>query len=588
MKTAKKKNVGINITKTGISFRLWAPNADKVTLIGTFNNWSEDEMINEKDGYWHYFSKTALPGQEYKYVIYNKDQKLVHNDPRSIHFTTSQGSSVIASSNFDWDGDKYVAPPISEQVIYELHIGTFNREDPAINGNFSSVIDKLDYLSELGVTTIELMPISTMIMDRGWGYGIDYIFAVESLYGGHYSFKKFVKEAHSRGIGVVVDVVYNHFGPDSGLDLWRFDGWGNDDYGGIYFYNDWRAQTPWGNTRPDYGRPEVNQYILDNIRMLMHDCHVDGLRVDSTIYMRNVQGHDNDPSNDLPDGWEILQKINKVAKSINPNALMIGEDVGSNEYITKPISDNGTGFSSQWEVYLPSVFRDTLKTDKADQINLSGVLDMLGRRLNNDPFQRVIYLDSHDSAANGSSYFSETISPNNSDSLFARKQALIAATLLLTCPGLPMVFQGQEFLQSGSFSDWQGVDWKKSDKNKKIVDAYKKLIELRKNVLTNSKGLTGANCNVMHFDDTNKVIGYHRWSNGGQGDDVMVIVNFGNNSFVNYSFNVPNDGVWNVRFYSTDKKYINESKNELAESYIAEHGNLSLFLPASTAIVLSQ
>jgi 1,4-alpha-glucan branching enzyme len=213
---------------------------------------------------------------------------------------------------------------------------------------------------------------------------------------------------------------------------------------------------------------------------------------------------------------------------------------------------------------------------------------MLGRRLNNDPFQRVIYLDSHDSAANGSSYFSETISPNNSDSLFARKQALIAATLLLTCPGLPMVFQGQEFLQSGSFSDWQGVDWKKSYKNKKIVDAYKKLIELRKNVLTNSKGLTGANCNVMHFDDTNKVIGYHRWSNGGQGDDVMVIVNFGNNSFVNYSFNVPNDGVWNVRFYSTDKKYINESRNELAESYIAEHGNLSLFLPASTAIVLSQ
>ncbi len=588
MKTAKKKNVGIVVAKSGISFRVWAPHAGSLGIVGTFNNWTEEPMINEMDGYWHYFSKVAMLGQEYKYVITNDDQKIVHNDPRSIHFTTSQGASVVASTNFDWGNDNYIAPKNTEQIIYELHVGTFNREDPSINGNFETIVNKLDYLSELGITAIELMPISTMIMDRGWGYGIDYIFAVESLYGGHYGFKKFVKEAHKRGIGVIVDVVYNHFGPDSNLDLWRFDGWGKDNYGGIYFYNDWRAETPWGNTRPDYGRPEVNQYILDNIRMLMHDCHVDGLRVDSTIYMRNVKGQDNDPSNDLPDGWEMLQKINKVAKSINPNSLMIAEDVGNNEYITKSILDNGAGFSSQWEVFLPQVFKEALKSDKPGEISLARIIEMLGRRMNNDPFQRTIFIDSHDSAANGSSYFSETIAPGNSDNLFARKQSLIAATLLMTCPGIPMIFQGQEFLQPGEFNDWRGLNWSNAIRNEKIVNAYKKLIELRKNKLKNTGGLTGPSCNLIHFNDENKVIAYHRWNSGGSGDDVVVIVNFSNKSFENYSLNLPNDGQWNVRFCSSDREYMKESKDDLTSVHISKLGALSLFLPASSAIILSQ
>src|SRR6185437_4472562 len=102
---------------------------------------------------------------------------------------------------------------------------------------------------------------------------------VESLYGGRHGFLQFVKAAHKRGIGIILDVVYNHFGPDTGLDLWQFDGWHADDKGGIYFYTDWRAETPWGYTRPDFGRPEVRQYIWDNVRMWVHECRVDGLRV---------------------------------------------------------------------------------------------------------------------------------------------------------------------------------------------------------------------------------------------------------------------------------------------------------------------
>ncbi len=107
-----------------------------------------------------------------------------------------------------------------------------------------------------------------------------------------------MKAAHAHGIAVLVDVVYNHFGPGD-LDLWQFDGWSENGMGGIYFYNDWRAKTPWGDSRPDYGRGEVRQYLRDNALMWLEEYRVDGLRWDSTLYIRNVEGNNNNPANDL-------------------------------------------------------------------------------------------------------------------------------------------------------------------------------------------------------------------------------------------------------------------------------------------------
>ncbi|MGH9858032.1 MAG: alpha-amylase family glycosyl hydrolase, partial [Acidobacteriota bacterium] len=416
-------------------------------------------MESEGDGYWCAEVRGAKAGMEYKFVIKNGDKTLHKNDPRALHFTTAPGNSVIVDTRFDWEGVDFKPIPVEKQVIYELHVGTFSRPDPAICGTFYDVIDKLDYLQNLGVNVIELLPINTMMMDRGWGYAIDYIYSVESLYGGRHAFLEFVKEAHRHGIGVILDVVYNHFGPDTSLDLWQFDGWSQDGRGGIYFYNDWRGDTPWG-TRPDFGRPEVMQYLTDNVKMWMHECRVDGLRMDSTIYIRNAKGFNDNPDTDLPDGWRLLQNINNVAKKINPGATMIGEDVASNEYITKPISEGGAGFDTQWELQFPHVVREALASSDPAKINLAGITGMLSRRFNDNAFHRVIYTDSHDSAANGSARTNEVVAPGKADSLFARKQSLIAAALLLTSPGIPMLFQGQEFVQYGSFNDWQELDWK--------------------------------------------------------------------------------------------------------------------------------
>ncbi|MEI6850697.1 MAG: alpha-amylase family glycosyl hydrolase [Candidatus Saccharibacteria bacterium] len=584
-----KKNVGAIVRKSNVSFRVWAPFANSVSVTGSFNNWSETPLVSENDGYWFGEINDAKAGQEYKYIIKNGKNTYYRNDPRALHFTTSAGCSVIASTTFDWEDDSFNPIPFNQQIIYELHVGTFYRPDPADNGTFQDVIDKLDYLSDLGINMIELMPISSMSMDRGWGYAIDYIFAVESLYGGRHGLMELVRAAHKKGIGVVLDVVYNHFGPDESLDLWQFDGWSQDGKGGIYFYNDWRAETPWGNTRPDFGRSEVRQYILDNVRMWMQDCHVDGLRVDSTIFIRNVNGHNDDPSTDLPDGWALLQQINSLAKKINPSAITIAEDIGGNEYITKPQNEGGAGFSSQWAVGFPQVLRDALYTNNPDNINLTGICASLNQRFNNNSFQRIIYSDSHDSSANGSARLNEVIAPGKSNGTFARKQSLIAAAILMTYPGIPMLFQGQEFMEGGSFNDWQGLSWENSVRYKNITLAYNHLISLRKNIHGNSAGLMGESVNLIHMDEYNKVLAYHRWQNGGAKDDVIIIINFGDKLHERYVMDLPRIGTWNVRFNSNWNGYSQDFKNiDVPENVTTESGGAVFVLPPESALIFSQ
>ncbi|MDQ3123494.1 MAG: alpha-amylase family glycosyl hydrolase [bacterium] len=502
--------------------------------------------------------------------------------------TTTAGNSVITDSSFDWEGDDFSPPPFHQTVIYELHIGTFFRPDLAVQGTFANAIEKLEYLQKLGINMIEIMPINSMPHDRGWGYAPNYIYAVESLYGGRQLFMEFVKAAHMLGIGVTLDVVYNHFGPGEGLDLWQFDGWNQDNKGGIYFYNDWRSETPWGQTRPDYGRREVQQYILDNVKMWLHDCHVDGLRLDSTIFLRNVAGHNNDPANDIPEGWWLMQNINRLSHKLKPGSLMIAEDSSGNDFITKPVEQDGAGFSAQWEVAFPSVLRQTLNAVNDQDRNLIALCDMLSRKYNGDAFQRVIYSDSHDTDANGSQRLNEEVSPGQAADVFARKRSLIAAAVVLTSPGIPMLFQGQEFMQDGYFNDWQALEWERAEKFSGIVAAHADLIALRKNAHGNSAGLSGHSFNVLHLNDANKVLAYHRWDKGGAGDDVIIVINFSNQSLEGYSLVFPHDGSWHVRFnsswqgYSADFKQLGKTDTE------ASNGTGMIDLAPYSVQILSQ
>jgi 1,4-alpha-glucan branching enzyme len=584
-----KKDVGAIFHGDGVTFRVWAPFASKVSVTGSFNNWSATEMNREDDGCWVVDVPGAMAGQEYRYLLDTNNGQLFKNDPRALQVNTSAGNSIIVDPNFNWENDNFKAPNFNEQVIYELHVGTFNRTDPASIGMFENVVDKLDYLSELGVNMIEVMPITSMSLVREWwGYTPDFLYAIDMQYGGRHQFLEFVKAAHKKGIGVILDVVYNHLGPDKNLDLWQFDGWSQDGHGGIYFYNDWRAETPWGATRPDYGRLEVREYITDNVRMWLQDCHLDGLRVDSTIFIRNVKGQNNDPSNDLGDGWGLLQQITSIAKEVNPRSITIAEDVSGNEYITKSTDQGGAGFSSQWEVGFPHVLRDALDVIDDANRNLTQICDALSRHYNNDVFQRIIYSDSHDTAANGGARLNEEISPGDAASVFARKRSLLASAIILTAPGIPMLLAGQEFMQGGSFNDWQALDWQNVDKFRGIVVAHSHLINLRKNAYGNTRGLVSQSFNILHLNEGDKVLAYHRWDLGGPGDDVLVIINFANKAQNDYVLNFPRDGIWKVRFNSNWKGYSSDFEEIGVSETTVENGNGKIKLGPYSVMILSQ
>lgn len=585
----KKKDVGAILHHKGnATFRVWAPFASTVAVTGSFNNWTPTPMQSEGDGYWYGEVKKAEAGQEYKFVITNGAATLYKNDPRSLQVTTSAGNSVLVDTAFDWGDDHFVPPPYNEQVVYELHVGTFYRPDASIAGTFATAMQKLDHLAALGINMIELMPISSMSMDRGWGYATEYIYAIESLYGGRRELLEFIRAAHQRGIGVILDVVYNHFGPDATMDLWQFDGWAQDGLGGIYFYNDWRAETPWGTTRPDYGRPEVRQYILDNVRMWLHDCRLDGLRLDSTIYLRNVKGHNDDPEHDIGDGWSLLQQINTVTKKINPSAIVIGEDVGCNDYITKPKTEGGAGFGAQWEVGFPYVLRQALSAVNDADRNLTAVCSLLTKRYNDDAFRRVIYSDSHDSAANGGARLNQEISPADPTSVFARRRSLVAAAIVLTTPGIPMLFHGQEFLEDGSFNDWQALDWSKATKFAGIVQAHAHLVALRLNKHGNTHGLAGQSISILHLNEESKLLAYHRWDQGGAGDDVAVIINFANRVQKDYSIHFPRKGQWTVRFNSDWKGYSPDFKNTDTTTVTVDDDTGTFTIGPYSILILSQ
>jgi 1,4-alpha-glucan branching enzyme len=552
--------LGSKLHKDGVDFAVWAPFAKEVRLLLTVEFDAKPfAMEPSGDGYWHVKNIDAKPGQSYLYEITTKNgEKLKRNDPYARQLTDSDnGASVIIEHTFDWEEiNSFKAAKQNEAIIYELHIGTFNRPDSSTPGTFYTAIERLQYLADLGVNYIELMPVTSMAQSHGWGYAPNYIFSVEHAYGGRRGLLEFVKACHAHGIGVILDVVYNHFYVES--DLWQFDGWSENDRGGIYFYNDVRGDTPWGG-RPDYGRHEVRQFILDNVAMWLTEFKIDGLRIDSTIFMRNANGKSDAPETDIPDAYSLLADMNTLAHKINPNALMIAEDNSSTASIVEPVNQQGMGFDAQWEIGFPHVIRDSLAiTNNPDQTRLQGIEYELDHTYTPNVFDKVIYSDSHDTAANGSVRLNEAVTPGNAASVYARQRTLLASAITLTAPGIPMLLQGQEFLQDGSFNDWQMLDWEKTEQFDGIVLAHKHLIDLRLNRHGNTAGLLGNYTSLFHKDEINSVIGYHRWNTGGANDDTIIIANFDKHRLDSYSIQLPTEGAWRVRFNSSWNGYSSE------------------------------
>ncbi|NML63770.1 DUF3459 domain-containing protein [Hymenobacter sp. RP-2-7] len=534
----------------GVTFRVWAPNATAVSVMGTFNNWDTkaSPLRAEEGGNWAGDLPQAKAGDEYKYVLQTPQGELHRNDPYARAVTNSAGNGIVFDiSDFDWQNDNFQMPAWNDLVIYELHVGTFNAPDPSRPGTFYDVIDRLDYLQGLGINCIEIMPATEFPGARSWGYNPANPFALESDYGGATAFRELVRAAHQHGIAVVLDVVYNHFGPGD-LDLWQFDGWSENNGGGIYFYNDWRAETPWGMNRPDYGRPEVRRYIRDNALMWLEDYHCDGLRMDAIAFIRNVKG-ENNPGDDLPDGWSLMRWINEEIQRRQPWKITIAEDLRAHGGITGDTNVGGEGFSTQWCAnYIYPMQRALTTPNDADR-HMHEVASAICSVYNGNAFQRVIYTESHDEVANGKCRIAEEIMPGNVENYYSKKRTVLGAALTLTASGIPMLFQGQEFLAPGSFNDNEPLDWNWAEQHGGMVQLYRDLIALRRNQYGHTPGLRGQGCRVFHVNDNDKVIAFARWDGDPQ-NATVVVVNFANQAHQGYTLGLPAGGKWRVRFNS--------------------------------------
>lgn len=525
---------------TGVTFRVWAPNATSVGVKGLFSGWATLALTKEGgSGYWSRDVAGAQAGQEYKYVLNNSFDK---RDPRARRVTNSNGNSIIYDPNaFDWGGVQPVVPWHNDLVIYEMHVGTYNAE-AWVPSTFDQAIDKLDHLVNLGVSAVQVMPVAEFAADKSWGYNPADLYAIESALGGPDAFKRFVKACAQRGIAVLVDVVHNHYGP-SDLALWQFDGWSQNGNGGIYFYNDFRAYTMWGATRPDYGRAEVRSFISDNILMYLQEYRISGFRWDSVwsiLYANSGSTH-------LPDGEQMLRDINWMMATGFPGRIRIAEDRAF---------DFSMNFDSQWDVG----FHDQIKSQVTQGSDSARNMNELGNQIGGwATFNRVVFSESHDTvgAMNGKQRLPRDIDGSNPAGIWARKRQLLAAGIVLTTPGVPMIFQGQEMNEDWAFAAETALRWSLTNTQRGIVRAYSDMIQLRRNKWGGTQGLKGLGVNVHHRDDLNKVIAYVRWDAGGGADDAVVVANFSVQNWTNnnYLIEFPSAGTWYQHFNGDSTNY---------------------------------
>ena len=545
------KHMGATPYEGGVEVRVWAPNARAVAVVGELAGAAPRELASEAGtGMFAARIDGGRAGQRYRFSITTQDgTQLLRVDPRARMIVGSE-SVVVDPRAYAWKTKTFTPPARDVSVIYEMHVGSFNAPGGTNTGTFATATDKLDALADLGVSTIELMPINGH-GGHGWGYGPQQWFAPHAAYGAPDDVRRFVDEAHARGMSVVVDVVYNHYDGWPQAPLRCFDGTCPGTSAGIYFFEEEPyRKTPWG-PRPNFAKKEVSDFFADNVFAWTTEYRLDGFRHDSVSNIRALDGQGT-----VPGGVDLLRRMNEVVEAARPGALLVAEDLKGQASVTAARTAGGLGFGTQWDGGFHWAVTSAATAANDDARNISAVRDALLGNYNGDAMQRLLYIESHDTAGNDGQRLPVRIDAQDPTSYAARKRAMLAAGVLLTAPGVPMLFMGQEMLEDTKFVPQPApLDWAKANENASVRAFYKDMIRLRRDLDGVSGGLGGKNVAVTHMNELpgNKVIVYRRW--GKAGDDVMVVVNFGAKKYVRYDVGVPAAGTWQARVDSDATKY---------------------------------
>jgi 1,4-alpha-glucan branching enzyme len=280
--------------------------------------------------------------------------------------------------------------------------------------------------------------------------------------------------------------------------------------------------------------------------------------------------------------------VNDEINLRRPWFLNIAEDLRDNEMVTRPTPEGGAGFDAQWDARFVHPIRAAVIAAGDEQRDMTAVADAIRFRYADDAFKRIIYTESHDEVANGKARVPEEISPGEADTLFARQRSTLGAALVFTTPGIPMIFQGQEFLEDGWFDDHDPLDWSKSEKHAGITSLFRDLIHLRRNTDGLTRGLTGQRVDITHEDNENKLVAFHRWELGGPGDDVFVVANFANRTHEAYKLAFPRAGEWRLRLNSGSTLYDAEFPETAAGDVTVDDDSTPIAVGPYSVLIYSQ
>ncbi|RAW00929.1 malto-oligosyltrehalose trehalohydrolase [Pseudochryseolinea flava] len=433
---------GATYQKNGqCTFRTWAPERKSVKL-KLLKDGRHFDMKRDEFGFWETAIDFAAPGDEYQFVL--DDDKLLPDPASRCQKHGVHGPSVVTQQSFSWNDSRWKGIPLEEMVIYELHIGTFTKQ-----GTFEGVVSKLDYLSELGINTIEIMPLAQFPGSRNWGYDGVFPFAVQHTYGGIEGLKQLVDAAHQRNIAVILDVVYNHQGPEGNY----FEAFGP-------FFSD-KYKTFWGKAInfDDAHCDAVRHFYLQNALQWLDEFHIDGLRLDAVHAIWDFSAQ------------HFVQQLADTVKDLDHKLgckkVLIAEfDLNNPRYI-RPKTKGGLGLDGQWI----DEFHHALHARLTGEMN--GYYEDFGDTTHLTKSLRDSYVYTGEYSkhrkkyfgipANDTSYGQFVVFSQNHDQIGNRllgdriskqvdfeKLKLAAATVLLS-PHVPMLFMGEEYGEQNPF-----------------------------------------------------------------------------------------------------------------------------------------